>query len=87
MQKTQSIRKIKYPLSNEIDIGFIFGQSELNQCGSVAYIINKAAARVISDTKHLFWVADEWKILKNLGVSIYYPQISSSGFGYSIFSW
>lgn len=74
-KKHKSIRKIKYPLSSKVDIdGFIFGQSELNQCGAVAYIINKAAARIISDIKHLFWVADEWKIVKNLGISIYYPQ-------------
>lgn len=69
------IHRIKWPLKNSISIGNKkFGFSDINHCGTVAYIINRSAAKIISEQNNIFWVADDWKIISNMGIDIYLPN-------------
>ena len=73
-KKHRNIRHFKYPLSRKFNVGsFVFGDSSQNQCGAVGYVINQSAAQIIANSKHVFWVADEWRVIKNLGINVYYP--------------
>lgn len=79
MSKTKKenlwIHKIKFPLSKKIDIGKNkFGYSDVNFFGTVGYIVNKKAAEIISKQKDIFWLADDWSIISNMGINIYIPR-------------
>jgi glycosyl transferase, family 25 len=65
------IQRLIQPLTNLITIrGFEFGTANVNYCGTVAYMSNKAASKILSAQKLMFWLADDWNIIKNMGINI-----------------
>lgn len=69
------IQELKWPLRNKLSIGgVVFGQGANNYFGTVGYVINKAAAGIIANQNHIFWVADDWRIISNMGISVFYTN-------------
>jgi glycosyl transferase family 25 len=69
------IQELKWPLRNKLSIGgVVFGQGINNYFGTVGYVINKAAAQIIANQRHIFWVADDWRIISNMGISVFYTN-------------
>lgn len=70
------IQRLKQPINNKIKIGeFEFGYSRVNFCGTVGYLINRAAAEIISGRKEIFWLADDFNIISNMGIKVLHPRI------------
>lgn len=69
------VQGLKQPLANKIKIaGHIFGQNKyVTRCGTVCYLINKAAAITLSKPLKPYWLADEWSLYSNLGVVVHHP--------------
>ncbi|MFQ2478365.1 glycosyltransferase family 25 protein [Aeromonas caviae] len=69
------VQGLKQPLANKIKIaGHIFGQNKyVTRCGTVCYLINKAAAITLSKPLKPYWLADEWALYSNLGVVVHHP--------------
>lgn len=90
-------QRAKHPLTNiKIVNEKYFGQNDwVNACGvgTVGYLINKNAALKITKNNKIFWLADDWQSISNMGIDIFHPYIpivwenfqnSSSGTGNSI---
>lgn len=70
------LQRIKQPLTKVKNINnVIFGKNpRINYCGTVGYLINKSAAKKITQMGQASWVADDWKFLSSLGIEIYHPK-------------
>lgn len=69
------IQHLKQPLyMKEYVGGVLFGQNKrITLCGTVSYLINKEAAKIISKCGKPFWMADDWHLFSNLGITIKHP--------------
>lgn len=69
------LQRLKQPLKDIIDIGgFKFGLNDrVTGCGTVAYVINKKAAEIISSYNNPYWLADDWGFFKENNILIYHP--------------
>ncbi|MEH8175717.1 glycosyltransferase family 25 protein [Aeromonas veronii] len=69
------IQGLKQPLKTKLTIGKqSFGVNpEVTMCGTVCYLINKAAAKLIAPCPKVYWIADDWGLYANLGIGIYHP--------------
>lgn len=68
------LQRLKQPLFNVLKYKTIqIGTTHrvLRGCGTVGYAINEAAAKIINDSEIVFWLADDWEIINNMGVEIY----------------
>lgn len=70
-------QRLKHPLGNFLKIGnFTFGQNNwVSGCGvgTVGYVINSKCRDIINGLPKNFWLADDWKLFHNSGISIYHP--------------
>ena len=71
------VQRLKQPLRNYKNInGISFGENKnVTLCGTVAYLINKQAANIISGNSQPYWLADDWFLFQNMGIRVYHPQI------------
>ncbi|MDW2326722.1 MULTISPECIES: glycosyltransferase family 25 protein [Vibrio] len=70
------IQRLKQPLNNKCVIsGVEFGESKVNFCGTVGYVINKSAAKIIAKQDSVFWLADDFNVLSNMGIKVLHPSI------------
>ena len=68
------VHKLKKPLYRQITIGnFFFGENDVNHRGTVGYIINKQAAKIMTEQEKVFWIADDWLYIRSLGINIMHP--------------
>ena len=75
-KKNNWVRLLKYPsYKNKTLAGADFMVSNSNYCGTVGYIINKSAAKVMSEQKdRIFWITDDWNLIENMGINVYHPK-------------
>lgn len=65
------IHKLKFPILNPFYIGnYEVGESYGNLYGTVGYVVNKLAAEKFENIHKIYWVADDWVMLSNLGIKI-----------------
>lgn len=76
LKKNNFIHKLKWNLEKPTDFsGVKYGYANINHCGTVGYIINIKAARLIaSRSENIFWLADDWRVIGNMGINIYVPN-------------
>ncbi|HCD1256111.1 TPA: glycosyltransferase family 25 protein [Citrobacter amalonaticus] len=75
-KKDLLIQRLKQPLRNYRSInGYAFGENRhISMCGTVSYLINKAAAEILADNEYPYWLADDWAMFQNMGLHIYHPK-------------
>ncbi|MGL5353359.1 MAG: glycosyltransferase family 25 protein, partial [Clostridium sp.] len=68
------VQGLKQPLKTKLTIGKqSFGVNpQVSMCGTVCYLINKAAAKLITACAKVYWIADDWQLYQNLGMQIYH---------------
>ncbi|EFE9206408.1 MULTISPECIES: glycosyltransferase family 25 protein [Enterobacteriaceae] len=69
------VQRLKQPLKTKLSIGHqSFGVNpRVTMCGTVCYLINKAAAKTIAQAVYPYWIADDWRLYWNLGITILHP--------------
>ena len=66
------IHMARYPLFNKIKIGStVIGETDANLCGTVGYVANSSARKIISNQNDIFWEADNWDVYRNVGIKIF----------------
>ena len=70
-------QRLKHPLGNKIVLcDYEFGMNKwVSGCGvgTLSYVINRSAAEILSQHVKAYWVADDWKLIQNMGINVYHP--------------
>lgn len=62
---------IKIPFSVQYKVGNIhLGEKEQNFFGTVGYMLNDAALKLLDELPYVFWKADDWTLFNNYGLKI-----------------
>ncbi|MCX2534400.1 glycosyltransferase family 25 protein [Plesiomonas shigelloides] len=68
-------QRLTQPLVNTLIIDdFVFGENKnISFCGTVCYMINKCAAKILAECKIPYWMADDWSLFHKLGITVLHP--------------
>ncbi|MFB2651854.1 glycosyltransferase family 25 protein [Shewanella seohaensis] len=70
-KKNLFVQRLIQPLRNPYKLNSIeFGHSDINFCGTVGYMANRAASELIAKNDSIFWLADDWRVIRNMGVDV-----------------
>lgn len=70
-KKNLFVQRLIQPLRNPYKLNSIeFGHSDINFCGTVGYMANRAASQLIAKNDSIFWLADDWRVIRNMGVDV-----------------
>lgn len=70
-KKNLCIQRLIQPLKNTYTLNNVeFGHSDVNFCGTVGYMANRAASQLIANNDSIFWLADDWRVIKNMGIDV-----------------
>lgn len=69
------VQSLKQPLKTKLTIGkqFFGVNPRVTMCGTVCYLINKPAAKIVAQANKCFWITDDWILYANLGIAIFHP--------------
>ncbi|RKF14387.1 glycosyltransferase family 25 protein [Alginatibacterium sediminis] len=70
-----TVQRLVQPFYSTHSIGtHQFGTNGANRCGTVSYVMNRAAAELLARSPSIFWITDDWQILKNMGIKVFHPK-------------